>query len=86
MKVNSIEYIINQLQDKDINGDIMEHIVSSAFEYFEHCQNDFCLQHASFEYIIFGSYNRLKWDINNGFNPITSNCSKKFLEHAKTII
>ena len=77
----AVRTTIEHLKDDDRSGMIYG-IISRAAEFFAHCPEDFCVQHASwFEgHAVFGGTNRLLWSMAHGFRPDPSYCSPRFLE------
>lgn len=57
-------------------------IISRAAEFFAHCPDDFCVQHADWAegHAVFGGTNRLLWSVRHGFRPDPSYCTEKFKE------
>lgn len=52
-----------------------------AKEFFEECPDDYCIQHMGEVSAIFGSVNRIVWNVMNGFSIDESYCTKQFIEH-----
>ena len=74
--VNTIE----RLSETDHSGMIYG-IISRAAQFFAHCPDDFCVQHAVWHegHAVFGGTNRLLWSMANGFRPDPPYCSPRFL-------
>jgi len=70
-----IEMIINNC-DKVV---IIDSVIDEARDLWEFCPDDFCIQYVSCNVIVFGSTNRVVWNIKNGFRIDTSFCTEKFI-------
>ena len=82
--MKNLETMVDRLYEKHGVG-FVESIVVYAKEYFADCLQDFCIQHVSYECIIFGGTNRLKWSVRKGFTVLEKYCTPSFIEHAKKV-
>ena len=58
---------------------IIDSVIDEAKGLWECCPNDFCIQYVSCNVIVFGSTNRVVWNVKNGFRIDTSFCTEKFI-------
>lgn len=77
---------IDAAGDKLAEGDkmhlLMYSLCEAAADIFVKagCPDDFCLQLANWDVLVFGGTNRLKWTPKHGFYPDRGYCSQKFLD------
>ena len=58
---------------------IIDSVINEARDLWECCPNDFCIQYVSCNVIVFGSINRVVWNVKNGFRIDASFCTEKFI-------
>ena len=63
--------------EKDFH--VWEIFKAAALYWVDLDEDDFCLQSASSETLVFGGTNRLIWSAARGFQPDQSYCTEKFL-------
>ena len=64
---------------------VADALAQAAARYFEECEDDFCVQDAGGEVLVFGGTNRLLWTPARGFYPDRSYCTENFLQHYAAI-
>ena len=79
-KEQKIVNMTYDLIDSNLGESILDEIVNKAYEIFEKCGTieDFCIQTKRLSTIVFGGSDRIRWTI-DGFEPIRTHCSTKFM-------
>lgn len=69
-----------------VPGIMFDYLVTYAGQFFVECPDDFCVQHAEPDVIVFGGTNRLIWSMRRGFRCDPTYCTQRFLDHAAPLL
>jgi len=82
-----IEKYIEDVKRHAEPEEIVANIIYEARRIFRVCEaeDDFCVQHAGEESIVFGGWNRVRWGVRLGWVAFESHCSSEVLAAFKKL-